>query len=201
MRKRIGFALIALGVLSVIAAIVLLARNYSESRAAGVAANERAEALAGYIEADVPAATPTAADVDEYAGLDPVVFLDGYDYIGSIQIPDLKLSLPVMATWDYEKLRLSPCRHFGAAKDGDLVIAAHNYPTHFGRIGALDEGDSVRFTGVDGTEYNYSVAGKEIISPDEVSKVESSGHALVLYTCTRGGAKRVVVYCDLETNK
>ena len=78
------------------------------------------------------------AETDEDS--DPVVYLDGYDYIGYIEIPAIKLKLPVMATWDYERLNLAPCRQFGSAKDRNLVIAAHNFDTHFGKLGTLIDG-------------------------------------------------------------
>ena len=51
--------------------------------------------------------------------------------IGILEIPALDLELPVISSWSYSSLRLAPCRYSGSAYKGDLVIAAHNYQSHF----------------------------------------------------------------------
>ena len=72
--------------------------------------------------------------------LDPSVFemteveIDGYAYIGYLSVPKLELELPVMADWDYTRLRIAPCRYTGSIRGEDLVIMAHNYDSHFGRL-------------------------------------------------------------------
>ncbi len=54
--------------------------------------------------------------------------------IGTLEIPSLDLTLPVMSEWSYPLLKLAPCRYAGSAYQGNLVIAAHNYKTHFRKI-------------------------------------------------------------------
>lgn len=126
----------------------------------------------------------------------PVVMIDGYEYIGYISIPDLELELPVMAEWDYNRLKISPCRHFGSSRTDDLVIAAHNYKTHFGKLSSLEEGAEIIFTDMDGIENYYTLSRLDTLAPDAVDAVQNSGYDLVLYTCTPGGATRVVAFCD-----
>lgn len=201
MRKRFGIVLLIIGILCVSGAVGLIAFNALESGDAGAQSNKRVLVLQDYINREIDPSRVTVIDSKHTAceeDDDPVVYLDGYDYIGYLEIPVLKLKLPVMATWDYEKLRLSPCRQYGSAKDGDLVIAAHNYSTHFGRINSLIKGDEVIFTSMDGTVYNYEVAKSEVIAPTEVDKVANSGYPLVLYTCTKGGERRVAVFCEAK---
>ena len=79
---------------------------------------------------------------------------------------------------------------------GDLVIAAHNYKTHFGRLKELQEGDGITFTDLSGAEYAYRVDRVENVQPQDVAAVTESGAALTLYTCTPGGKTRVAVYCS-----
>lgn len=119
-----------------------------------------------------------------------------YDCMGTLAIPVLELELPVLAGWDPSALKIAPCRHFGSAENDDLVIAAHNYQSHFGRLGQLSEGDTITFTATDGAVYAYAVARIEVIASDAVDAVQNSGCALVLYTCTKGGASRVAVFCE-----
>lgn len=125
-----------------------------------------------------------------------VVEINRYDYVGYLSVPKLDLELPVMSDWDYVRLKTAPCRHFGSTKTDDLVIAAHNYQSHFGRLKELEIGDAVTFADMDGVVIRYEVAGTGTVAPTDVDAVVCSGHDLVLYTCTPGGQTRVCVFCD-----
>lgn len=120
------------------------------------------------------------------------------EYLGVLTIPALGLELPVQTEWSKANLKVSPCRQCGSAAGGDLVIAAHNYKSHFGRLSSLSEGDEVRFTSQDGAEAVYTVERTAQISPEEPEALREGGCPLVLYTCTPGGKARVVVYCQRE---
>lgn len=121
--------------------------------------------------------------------------IDGYDYIGYLSIPSLELELPVMSEWDYKRLRIAPCRQCGSTKSNNLVIAGHNYSRHFGSLSKLLIGTLVQFTDMDGEVRYYLVDAVETISPYAAEKVKNSDWELVLYTCTYGGQKRVMVGC------
>ena len=120
------------------------------------------------------------------------------EYLGVLTIPALGLELPVQTEWSKANLKVSPCRQCGSAAGGDLVIAAHNYKSHFGRLSSLSEGDEVRFTSQDGAEAVYTVERTAQVSPEEPEALREGGCPLVLYTCTPGGKARVVVYCQRE---
>ena len=144
---------------------------------------------------------PLEAPQDETPAADasaqtPAAMPSGYDFIGYLELPSLGLRLPVMSSWSYELLKISPCRQFGDAQTDDLVIAAHNYRTHFARLGEMKVGDSVRFTEMDGTVNRYTVSAVGTVSPEDVDAVQNSGYPLVLYTCTVSKEARVTVYCS-----
>lgn len=124
-----------------------------------------------------------------------VITIDGYEYIGRLTMPTLHINLPVMADWSYPQLKLAPCRQFGTVQTKDLVIAAHNYKSHFGLLSQLDIGAPIQFTDSNGTTC-YRVAAVKTLSPQEVDSVQNSGYPLVLYTCTPHGKTRVVVFCQ-----
>ena len=109
---------------------------------------------------------------DEPYTTGPVTMVGDYEYIGVLDLPVLNLSLPIMSDWDYERLKMAPCRQFGS---DDLVIAGHNYINHFGSLGMLKAGDSVTFTGTDGAVNTYVVSETATISPTETEKVTESG--------------------------
>ena len=133
---------------------------------------------------------------DEPYTTGPVTMVGDYEYIGVLDLPALNLSLPIMSDWDYERLKMAPCRQFGSAATDDLVIAGHNYINNFGSLGMLKAGDSVTFTGTDGAVNTYVVSETATISPTETEKVTESGYPLVLYTCTYGRQSRIVIYCS-----
>lgn len=124
------------------------------------------------------------------------VEIDGYGYIGYLSIPALELNLPVMGSWDYKRLQIAPCRYYGSIGGEDLVLMAHNYASHFGRIDELQSGDSVCFTDMDGISTWYQVTLRDLLPPTAVEEMTSGGSDLTLFTCTYGGRSRVTVHCD-----
>ena len=200
MPKRADIIIIAVGAVLILSALLLLIYNRCED----VRAGQEAESLLASVEAAIPAqemATPNKPESTEALSppLDPempVVTLDGYEYVGYVEIPTLGLKLPVMAEWDYTRLQIAPCRQFGSSRTDNLVIAAHNYDTHFGKLKELSKGDTVIFTDMEGIVSTYCIEKLETLSPDAVDTVLNSGYDLVLYTCTKGGKTRVTVFCD-----
>ena len=187
MPKKSGVILISLGAVLILAALLLLLYNRSEDRRAG----QEAESLLEDVRSSM------AADTDPEPQEELAEEIT-YDYAGVITIPVLSLELPVIDQWSYARLKVAPCRQSGAAADGDLVIAAHNYKSHFGYLDRLEPGASVIFTDMEGTVYRYAVEGIRQLAPEDaedVSSVFSSEYPLVLYTCTPGGKARVAVFC------
>lgn len=201
MRRRIGAALLIFGALLLLASGGAALLHARQDEQAGRTARQAVTALQQLIES--PAETQetvgapfSASPAPQETAKPAAVELDGESYIGVLRIPSLGLELPVMEDWSYARLKIAPCRQFGSAADGDLVIAAHNYKTHFGRLKELQEGDGITFTDLSGAEYAYRVDRVENVQPQDVAAVTESGAALTLYTCTPGGKTRVAVYCS-----
>ena len=85
----------------------------------------------------------------------------------------------------------------GSAYTGDLVIAAHNYISHFGNLKRLQLGDSVTFTDMEGNKFHYEVEVLETLASTAVEEMTSGKWDLSLFTCTVGGQQRVTVRCKL----
>lgn len=186
MPKKVGIAIVAVGAVLILSALLLLLYNRYEDARAGREAADLLAKMRAAMEAGRSDLEPEL----------PVVEVDGYGYVGYVEIPALELELPVMAEWDYDRLKIAPCRQFGSSRTDDLVIAAHNYQTHFGRLKELEAGETVRFTDMEGIVNTYAVAKNETLNPTEVDEVQNSGYDLVLYTCTLGGRTRVTVFCN-----
>ena len=196
-RKKVSSILIVTGLLLIAAALFLTGFNlYDEHRA------ERS--VDHVLEQMKPRETPVLreGEIPDYL-LNPdmempVENIDGRDYIGTLEIPSLDLVLPVLGNWNYPNLRVAPCRYTGSAYQGNLIIAAHNYPSHFGNLKHLQEGEMVRFTDVDGNRFTYQVVVRETLEPtaiDEMQSEEDGAWDLTLFTCTIGGQSRVTVRC------
>lgn len=122
--------------------------------------------------------------------------IDGRSYIGVLDIPALELSLPIISEWSYDALQIAPCRYSGSAYLDNLVIAGHNYRSHFVSLPQLQPGDSVTFTDMDGNVFSYEVSSLETLSPYAVSDMTSGDWDLTLFTCTVGGQSRLAIRCD-----
>lgn len=144
--------------------------------------------------------TDLEAEVNRLQSEVKTITVGGYDYIGTMEIPTLGLSLPVMSDWDYEKLDIAPCRQFGSIQTDDLVIAGHNYRRHFKYLYKLEAGGSVYLTNAAGTVIEYVVAKNRTLKATEVDTVQNSEYDLVLYTCTYAGTERVAVFCERKDN-
>ena len=196
MPKKTGIAIIAVGAALILSALLLLLYNRYEDAHAG----QEAESLLASVEEAISAQTmdvPTAA-APSPTPLDPempVVMLDGYEYVGYVEIPALGLKLPVISEWSDAKLKKAPCRYSGSAYLKNMIIAGHNYRTHFSGIKRLNPGDSVVFTDADGNVFSYEVAEIETVGGYDIEKMEAGDWDLTLFTCTNKGKARAAVRC------
>lgn len=205
-KSKAGTILISTGLLLLAAALLLVGYNLVDEYRAGQTANHVLEALQQQMPEPISDDLRTTENsILEQTELPdyilnpdmemPTQEMEGNDYIGVLEIPSLELSLPVMSEWSYPKLKLAPCRYSGSAYTGNLVIAAHNYRTHFGPIKNLTVGAQVTFTDVKGRRFSYEVSAVETIEATSVEDAVSNAWDLTLITCTPGGQARVAVRC------
>ena len=198
-RKKKGTWLMTGGLLLIAAALFLTCFNLWDERRATNSAGEALRELEAVRPEEAEATEPGEAEIPAYL-LDPgrempAVEVDGGRYIGVLEVPSLGLELPVMETWSYPNLRVAPCRYSGSAYQDDMIVAAHNYKTHFGQLKELRPGDEVRFTDTEGNVFRYAVAELETLGKYDVEEMTSGDWALTLFTCTYGGQSRVTVRC------
>lgn len=195
----------AFGLLLLAAALSLTAYNLWSDAEAGKTADAVVGKLTAQVEeegdatgADAPAEEESIPDyiLNPQMAM-PEVEIDGLSYIGVLRIPTLSLELPVVSEWSYPALKVSPCRYVGSVYQNNMVIAAHNYTSHFGQLKTLSPGDEVTFTDVDGNVFCYRVVELETLSPYAIEEMTSGDWDLTLFTCTIGGQTRVTVRCEL----
>lgn len=125
----------------------------------------------------------------------PQATLNGYELVGIVRAPTLGLELPVLDSWNYDLLQISPCRYSGSVEGGNLILLGHNYKRHFAPLKKLEIGDAVEFCDINGTVYEYEVAVTEILQKTELERLTASDYDFTLFTCTNGGYSRYVVRC------
>lgn len=131
----------------------------------------------------------------------PVIKIGKYDYVGVLEIPGAGLGLPVLAgEWSYAKLKVAPCVYAGSIYQHNMVIAAHNYWSHFSQIKNLKEGDLVVFTDCEGNVFEYSVGWVDILQKYDTEEMkQAESWDLSLFTCTYDGKERYTVRCIKNT--
>lgn len=194
MRNKIGTICMSLGAVLILAALSLFLWNQREAHRA----EESVERILPKLERSIPAIV--SPDIDPYDPTMTEVEIDGYYYIGYLSIPSLGLELPVLSEWDYDRLKIAPCRYTGSTKTNNLVIAAHNYIRHFGKLAKLSVGDTVTFTDMDGIVSVYQVVVTDVLAATAVEEMTAGDYDLTLFTCTYGNKSRVTVRCERVKN-
>lgn len=203
MKKR--NLLIYVGLLLIAAALLITGYNVWSDYRAGNKANEVLEALIPKINKDPVPETGIMHDGEGIEFPDyvlnpkmdmPTQTVDEIEYVGMLTIQKIGIELPVADEWNSENMKNVPCRYSGTAYGDDLVICAHNYYYHFGRVSNLSYGDEVVFTDLDGNVFRYKVAEFESLKPTSVYEMTDSDWDLTLFTCTLDGTARVTVRCE-----
>lgn len=195
-----GKLLTGVGLLLIAAALLLTVYNIRESDRAGSESEEMVVRMES-LTADLPERLETEKKelVPEYVKNPememPTVEVNGQECVGMIEIPALGLKLPVISEWSDAKLKKAPCRYSGSAYLKNMIIAGHNYRTHFSGIKRLNPGDSVVFTDADGNVFSYEVAEIETVGGYDIEKMEDGDWDLTLFTCTNKGKARAAVRC------
>ena len=189
MKANRGTVWINAGLLLIAAALFLSVYNEWESHEARDSARQVIAQLCDELPTEAGEPT-TLPDVRREM---PVKTINGRDYIGVLSIPSLELELPVISQWDYPALKVAPCRYSGSLYQDNLIICAHNYASHFGKLKELQPGDIVLFTDMDEHVVTFQMVERETLNPMDAEGMEAGDWDLTLFTCTIGGQTRVTI--------
>ena len=194
MKNKLGIVLMLVGVIMTLAAGGLFLYNQVEDEEAG----EQAEIMLSKVEDKIQEirAEKVPQGMNLPSNEMKVEMIDGEGYIGYLSIPSLEKNLPVLSEWNKQLLNIAPCRYYGSDRTENLVIAAHNYRRHFGRLYKLSPEDEVMFTDMDGITTKYEVVEVDTMAGTDIEKMTAGEFDLTLFTCTYGGKKRIAIQCD-----
>lgn len=127
----------------------------------------------------------------------PTKTINGIKYIGVLEVPKLSLQLSVMSHWSPDGLKIAPGRYKGSVYKRNIIIAGHNYRSHFSRLKTLDIGSKIWFIDLEGNRFEYKVSDIEIIKGTDVKQMEKGKWDMTLFTCTYGGQNRMALRCTI----
>ncbi len=191
MKNKKGNLLMTVGIILMVGAAVLTAYNLLTEYLAG---RQSEEVL---YNMDIKAAGENDIPFYEiYPDMPmPVKVIDGREYIGKLYIEKLDRELPILSEFSYDGLRTAPCRYKGSIYKDDMIIAGHNYKTHFGNFRSLTIGDRVTFTDMDGNVFEYTIDAVENVDGRNIEGMEAGDWDLSLFTCNYRGDARVTMRC------
>lgn len=211
MKSKLSVALIITGTMLVLAALFLCLYNIIQDKQSG----EKSQQILIDLKKEI---IPQATQSENNILFDPMELSDenqtkttspstkeieGITYLGYLDIPDIGLELPVMENWSYTQLEYSPCCYSGTAADNNLIIAAHNYSSHFRHINSLYSGSIFYFIDADGVVNEYEVTNIELINGnDPISMITDPDDSwdITLFTCNFDGSERIAVR-GIRTNR
>lgn len=191
-----GMILLLVGTILVCAALGMHLLQKWQDDMAGQSANsllQQLELNKSFVDTDGDTKN-TQQDKPEDSKMPQKEFL-GYRLCGSLRIDSVSIHLPILNDWDYDMLKVAPCRYRGTISGENLIIMGHNYQSHFTPLHNISVGETVEFENTYGMVFRYKVAQIEYLKRSEGEKLDSH-YPLTLFTCTPGGLERIVVRCD-----
>ena len=191
------------GLLLLAAALFLTIRNFAEDHRAAENAQQALQAMESPAIHQDPSPAPAESSEPSVPAhiLNPemempTTEIDGIEYIGTLTLSTLGLELPIISAWSDTLSKRAPCRYKGSAYLGDLIIAGHNYRSHFGPLSRLTPGDAIQFTDTEGNCFFYEVSKIEELPGTALEEMEAGDWDLTLFTCTLSRTSRFTVRCE-----
>lgn len=192
MKKRKINIFYILGVVLIAAAVGL----YVTRTAAISEAEQKTSEIAEQIENLLPTRTAGAAGEYFENGM-PAYSIDGTDYVGLLQVPNLGIERPILSKWSSKGVIICPSKYYGSVYTGTMVIGGSTHKGQMDFLSQLDLGYKVVVTDMLGNEFSYEI--KRIDRANDVNEelLISEEYSLTLFTYQRSEKKYIVVRCDL----
>lgn len=124
----------------------------------------------------------------------------GYNIVGIITIPKLKIEYPIINKTNEETMKISITKFWGNNVNdiGNFTMSGHNYMdgTMFGGIKKLKIGDFIEMTDLSGKTIKYKIFDKYVTNPNDIeciNSVEGDTREITLITCTNGRSNRLII--------
>ena len=196
--KKISKIFFGLGTILIILSIFFLINDLNEDKLAGSTSKK----VLGIIENDLD-----NNDNSNKNYVDDTILIDGYNYIGIIEIPSINLSQALVEGISDNVLQYF-LGHFpdsaAPGQVGNFAIAGHrvsDYTDAFINLYKVTAGDKIIVKTHD-KKYTYVIEENYIVNPDKVEVLDATENATItLITCTVGSKQRVIVKGTLQSTE
>ncbi len=135
------------------------------------------------------------------------VYMEGYEVMGTIEIPKTKLNLPILSEVTKKSLETSVAILYGIGlnEPGNTTIVGHNYRNglFFSDNKKLSKGDIIYITDQSGTKITYEIYDIFQLPQSDASYMErdtKGAREISLSTCTDDSSARLIILAK-EKNK
>lgn len=125
----------------------------------------------------------------------PVLSINETDFIGVLELPQFKSTLPVCADWG--NITKYPCKFSGSIYDGTLQIGATSQRGQYDFYRDISLGDTVIFTDAEGNSYTYAVTNLQYEKHADQTTLSQKESALTLFIKNVYDFEYLIVYCDV----
>lgn len=150
--KRSAKIIFTLGCLLIAAGLALLLILQVQTKQAQRSNGEIIQTM----ESLLTARTTGAVDEERTVEM-PALELQGKDFIALLEIPAYGLKLPVCGEWDKSLISTHPCRFYGSAYNGTLVIGGSDRAEQFDFFDRIYTDATVKLTDMTGCTYTYTI--------------------------------------------
>ena len=136
------------------------------------------------------------------------VTYQGYEVIGTIEIPKTNVKYPIIKQEDVgqKSLKVAICNLYGElnTKGGNGVLVGHNYRngTFFSNNKKLSNGDKIYITDNSGKKVTYTIYKKYETGTGDFNyatrKVDADKMEISLSTCTDDSKKRLIIWARAD---
>lgn len=130
----------------------------------------------------------------------------GFNVLGKIEIPKIKLEYPILETVTKKSLETSVAALYGPGPNeaGNTVIVGHNYRNglFFSNNKKLANGDPIFITDNSGTKLQYTIYNIYQTTPEDatyMSRDTQGAKEISLSTCTDDGKERLIIWAKANS--
>lgn len=154
--------------------------------------------IGGYVEQlkeSMPEITDAFAEERQDVSMS-MMEIDGNDFVGILEVPFCGIEFPIGSSWEKKQLIQYPCRYWGSAYDGSLVIGGSDRKGQFDFMDEISIGDCIYFTDMTGAKYSYVVSWVERVKEVPTQYLENENVGLTIFVRNQYGFDYTVVRCE-----
>lgn len=150
--------------------------------------------------------TGTITTGDSSSGTSSVVQCEGYNVVGTIEIPAIDLEYPILERTTPDSIELAVAILYtanGLNQPGNTLIVGHNYRSgaFFGNNDRLQLDDKVYITDTSGTRIRYNIYNIYETSAEDgdfIMRDTNGRREISLSTCTNNSKARLIIWAVEE---